>query len=126
MARKTVSRRSRGKPRPPAGVGDYLRELGPMRLFMLLLAIVDIAAAPRPGTEVVMSGWQLWTTLVSPTLAPIIFMVLMLDALMSWVMMTDTKGDVRGRYRRIAWINLLAGAVLLASWMPFFLKMFRG
>ncbi len=126
MARKTVSRRARSKSRPPAGISDYLRELGPMRLFMLLLAIADMAAAPRPGSEIVMSGWQLWTTLVSPTLAPIIFMVLMLDALMSWVMVTDTQGDVRARYRRIAWINLLAGAVLLASWTPFFLKMFRG
>jgi hypothetical protein len=112
---------SRPKQPPRASL---LRELGVLRVALVLMALAVMIGAPKPGTAPVLEGWGLWSTLLTPTLAPILFMVLMLDALMGRVMMTDTEGDVRARFRRIVTVNLVTGIALFLWWMPYFAALF--
>jgi hypothetical protein len=91
-----------------------------MRIILVVIAVIEIVAAPRPGTPPVYSGWEMWPTLLVPTLAPIVFMVLMLDALMGRVMLGSAEGAERERYRRIVIVNLVTGIALLGWWIPYF------
>ena len=98
--------------------------MGTLRVALIALVILDMLASPRPGTAVVYSGWEVITTLILPVLAPILFQVLLLDALMGRVMMSSSKGAERARYRRIVVVNLMFSAALVFWWLPYFLKMF--
>jgi len=98
--------------------------MGVLRVALIALVIVDMLAAPRPGTAVVYNGWELAITLILPVLAPILLQVLLLDALMSRVMMGSAKGAERARYRRILVVNLVFSMALVLWWLPYFLKMF--
>ena len=85
-----------------------------------------IVGAPRPGTPADLDGAALWTTVLFPTLMPIVFMVLMLDALMGRVLLGSARGAERARYRRIVTVNLAVGIFLVLWWVPYFAKLFRG
>jgi len=98
--------------------------MGVLRVVLIALVILDMLAAPRPGTAIVYSGWELVTTMILPVLAPILLQVLLLDALMGRVMMGSAKGAERARYRRIMIVNLAFSAVLVLWWLPYFLKLF--
>ena len=98
--------------------------MGVLRVALIALVILDMLASPRPGTPAVYSGWEMVTTLILPVLAPILFQVLLLDALMGRIMMGSAKGAERARYRRIVTVNLVFSIALLLWWMPYFLKLF--
>ena len=132
MAARPKARSRRRKPasskRPPPAASSLtarLRELGALRVALVLMALAVMIGAPPPGTAPVFNGPGVWNTLLTPTLAPILFMVLMLDALMGRVMMTDTQGAERTRYRRIVTVNLVAGGLLLLWWLPYFAALFK-
>jgi hypothetical protein len=59
------------------------------------------------------------TTLIIPVLAPIFFMLLLLDSLMSSIWLTQTTGEERQRYRLNIIVNLSVVALLLYFWLPF-------
>lgn len=132
-----MKRPARARPRTPAArasgrrpatrnrLSGWLRDLGFMRVGLLLLAAGVMAAAPKPGTAAVVEGTSVLTTLIAPALAPIVFMVLMLDALMGRVMMGSARGAERERYRRILVTNLVAGIFLFLWWTPYFARLFR-
>lgn len=103
----------------------WARSLGALRIALLLLAVLVILWAPKPGTPQILEGRQILSTLIAPALAPIVFMVLMLDALMGKVMSGSARGAERERYRRIVAANLVAGIVLLLWWTPYFVRLFR-
>lgn len=88
-------------------------------------AILDILAAPNPGTPVVYAGWSMATTLIVPVLAPILLQVLLLDALMGRVLLSSNTGAERARYRRIMIVNLAMAAALVVGWTPYFLALGR-
>lgn len=96
------------------------RELGPLRLGLLFFAVLAIVLMPAPGTPAVYSGWPLVRTVLVPVLAPFLFLVLLLDALMARVFLTDAEGAARRRYKTAIIINLLAAAILLIRWLPHF------
>jgi uncharacterized membrane protein len=99
---------------------DFLAALGPLRIALVIAALALIAAAPDPGTRAVFHGFGVITTVIVPATAPILFMVLLLDALMSAVFMQDKQGAERARYRHIAFLNLALAAALVIAWYPFF------
>ena len=122
--RPTTAKKSRVAARPRAQPENLLRQMGVLRVVLIALVILDMLAAPRPGTAAVYSGWEVVTTLILPVLAPILLQVLLLDALMGRVMMSSAKGAERARYRRIMVVNLVFGAALVLWWLPYFLKLF--
>jgi hypothetical protein len=108
-----------------SSISEYLKRLGPLRIVLALAAVVVIVLRPEAGTAVTYAGWDLVVTLLLPVLAPLLFMVIMLDALMSRVMMIEKTGAARGRYRQILWTQLLLGLALLLYWLPYFIAAAR-
>ncbi len=114
----------RSASRPRARSENLLRQMGVLRVVLIALVILDMLAAPRPGTVAVYSGWELVTTLILPVLAPILLQVLLLDALMGRVLMSSAMGAEWARYRRIMVVNLMFSVALVLWWLPYFLKLF--
>jgi len=96
----------------------YLRGLRPMRIALATLAIASMILAPPGGTKIVMEGWQLATTLIIPSLTPLVFFGLLLDSLMGRVRLTDSTGAEATRYRSIVWTDLLLVLGLVIAWYP--------
>ena len=127
MATKTRTasvNKSRAVVRRPAPTQNLLKQLGVLRIVLISISILDMLAAPRPGTAAVYSGWELVPTLILPVLAPILLQVLLLDALMGRVLMSSSKGAERARYRRIMVVNLVFSVALTLWWLPYFMKLF--
>lgn len=124
-SKKQPRHRRAGAPRrqQPSIVAVWLNSLGALRIGLLTLAVLVMVMAPKPGTPVVLEGGQMLSTLIAPALAPIVFMVLMLDALMGRVLMGDARGAERTRYRRIVATNLAAGILLFLWWTPYFVRL---
>ncbi|MFL6655654.1 MAG: hypothetical protein ACJ8KA_12755 [Sulfurifustis sp.] len=97
-----------------------LRELGPLRVALLAAAGVALVLIPAPGTRPVYSGWPLVTTLLIPVAAPLLFLLLLLDALMSRVFLIDAEGLDRQRRKTAIIVNLLAAALLIVRWLPYY------
>ena len=111
-------------PRPPR-IAQRLGELGPLRWSLAVLVLAVLVLAPRAGTLAVMEGWRMFPTLIVPTLAPLVFLVLMLDALMARVHMTSVRGEVLARYRRIVTVDLWLALIVAAYWTPYFIALAR-
>jgi hypothetical protein len=124
--RGTATAKGHSTRKPKPAPYNPLRDLGVMRIVLAIMTIISLLGAPEPGTQVVLSGWEMWPTLIVPVLAPILFMVLMLDALMGRVMMASVEGAARDRYRRIVVLNLVLGVVLAVYWAPYFMAIGKG
>lgn len=98
---------------------NVVKELGLLRIVLILLAILNAFLAPKPGTQVDLTSWHnMITSLVAPAMAPIIFMVLLFDFMMCRIRMSDE--DKRDRFRRIGYIELATAIFLFMMWLPFF------
>lgn len=97
-----------------------MSQLGPMRAVLAGVALALIIFVPAPGTPPVYQGVGLIPTVLVPVLAPILFMVLMLDVLMASVFMIDKRGAARARYRMIQLFNLALAVALVLFWIPYF------
>ncbi len=98
----------------------WVADLGVLRLLLLFVALLGLLLIPAPGTRAVYSGWALATTVLVPVLVPMLFLLLLLDALMARVFMSDTAGAARKRWRTVITINLVVAALLLIRWLPYF------
>ena len=94
--------------------------VGPLRLALIGVALAAVLAFPFATTPPVYRGWAVVSTVVVPVLVPLVFMVLMLDALMGRIFMAEKTGTERARYRVIVMLNLLLALMLLVVWLPFF------
>jgi cell division protein FtsW (lipid II flippase) len=101
-----------------------VRFLGPLRLALLVLALALIVLRPDPGTRAVYGGWAVVPTLIAPILVPNIFMVLLLDAIMSVVFLSSYPQQ-RQRYRRLIAISTIAAGAVFAWWWPYFAHFMR-
>lgn len=106
-------------------VQGLLGQLRPLRAVLILAAIIAILGRPGIGEPVVYSGWGMVTTLLIPVLAPLIFMLLMLDALMGMVWMSEAAGEEKKRLRLVVRVDVIVGLLLLVYWLPFFIALSR-
>ena len=97
--------------------------MGALRLLLLALAAAVIVLIPLSGGGAVYSGWKLVTTVIAPVMAPIVFMVVLLDALMARVFLSEAAPAERGRLKTIIVIDLLAALLIMARWLPYFLSL---
>ena len=131
-------------PRRPVPVREHVLALGALRIALLAAVAVLVASAPfaslDPGAmdaidlaralivenpalgsrDLDLSLGLVWTTLVAPPLAVMVFFVVPLDMLMTRIYMSDKHGAQRARYRRILVVEAAALLVLVAAWAPFF------
>lgn len=101
----------------------WARRLGPLRLTLLAAAALVIVFAPAPGTKAVYQGWALARTVLLPVLAPLVVMLLLLDALMARVFLSEAEGEARLRLRAAVWINLVAALAVVLYWLPYFIAL---
>ena len=101
----------------------FIKDLGALRLILVALGIFIALLSPEPGTSVKLDGWEVFTTLVAPAMAPLAFMVLMFDFMMCRIRMSDEK--VRDKFRKIGLIELVVALFLFLMWLPFFLAIGR-
>ena len=97
-----------------------LRTIGPLRYVLMISAILAFILRPVLGVKLGYDGWEVVPNLLVPVLTPILFMLLLLDAMMAMVYRSDKTGPVRARYLRIALINVVLAIGLLVYWLPFY------
>ena len=102
---------------------QLLIDLKPLRVALILCAVVTVILQPAQGASPVYEGWGVVPTLLMPVLAPLFFMLLMLDALMTSVLRSQASGQEQARYRRVRNTVLVAGILLLLSWLPYFISL---
>ena len=105
---------------PQRALPPILARLGALRVMLLLTILALLFAAPAPGTRPDYHGWGMIPTLILPTLTPIMFMVLLLDVMMSAVFMVDKRGAERARLKYIVLLELLLAVTLMVVWYPYF------
>lgn len=96
-------------------------EFGVLRVVLILAALFSLIFRPVPMLDPTYAGWSMVTQLLLPVMAPIQFMLHMLDSLMGLVLMADKTGAERARYRRIVWAQFIIALALLAYWVPYFI-----
>ena len=97
--------------------------LGALRVGLLLFAASDILVPlvdglARHGSPWPTGGHAPTYVLIASAMAPILFVVLLFDFIMSRVRAADAGAAGSARFRAIGRVELIAMAVLLAYWMP--------
>lgn len=123
LAKNTRSKVTSSSRRPSPGLFQVVARYGVLRALLAVAGLLLVVFATQPGTIPVYAGWPLVVTVLVPVLSPIIFMLLLLDALMSRVWMIDKQGDEYLRLRTAVMINLLLAAGLLLFWAPYYLAL---
>lgn len=123
-------RRSAHASRTHAGVWrsdllDRVARYGVLRSLLALSGFLLFVFATHPGVVPVYSGWAFVPSVLVPVLAPLILMLLLLDALMGRILMSDLQGAARAHRRYAVMINLLLGAGLIMRWLPYYLALGR-
>ncbi len=100
-----------------------LKEMRFLRLLLLFTTLFFNIWVPVAGTHESYEGVDAFFNTVVPSLAPLIFMVLLLDALMSRVMIDgkDELGKIIAR--RNSYISLILAFSLVLFWAKFYLEL---
>jgi hypothetical protein len=99
---------------------DFLKELRALRIIMACTTLLISVSSRFTGTEVYFSGWNMVPTLIIPAIVPILFFVLLLDVLMTWVFRVDAEGSDRIRLGRILIFDISLVVLLVISWAGYF------
>ncbi|BAV34740.1 hypothetical protein SCL_2463 [Sulfuricaulis limicola] len=102
-----------------SGWRQLLSWLGPLRLMLVLSVLALLVLRPAPGTPPVYAGWGMVSTLIAPALVPLVFMVLLLDAIMGGVWLASYPGE-RRRYQTVIGVSLGMALLLTLWWWPYF------
>jgi len=101
----------------------FIQDLRPLRVVMIIFTLIVCVLSRFAGDEVILTGWQVVPTLIAPALAPIVFFVIWLDVLMSWVFKIDAEQTEKQRFVRIITTDLVLVAILSASWFGYFSRL---
>lgn len=103
----------------------FISDIGILRLLLGVSALVAILVVPAPGTRVILHGYQMIGTLILPTMAPLIFLVILLDTLMTRVWMVDSVGAETARLKLIMRFNLVLAILIAIRWYGFFAALWQ-
>jgi hypothetical protein len=101
----------------------YIEDLRLLRIVLICFTLTLAVISRFAGDEIIFSGWKMIPTLIAPALAPIVFFVIWLDFLMSWVFRIDAADVERSRLGRIMVIDLVLVVILTASWFGYFARL---
>lgn len=102
-----------------------LTQMKPLRVVLAIFAILLAVFAADAGTKADYEGYQVLLTLVLPAVTPIIFLVLLLDALMNRVWLIDATEADKPKYRTLIRVDLLLSGLILIRWIPYFIEIWR-
>ena len=102
---------------------NFIRDIGLLRALLYIAALVVIILLPSAGVQVDVEWPLILTTVVVPALAPIIFMVILFDLVMSRVIKKGSGGDQPVLLPNIFWIGLGLALIILLRWLPYLLSL---
>ena len=105
-------------------INSLLTTIGLQRCVLYIISLAIIALSFLAAGETQYDNWRTVPTIVAPTLVPIVFFVLLLDVLMSFIFRADTEAAAGARYNVIITINLVMVCLLVLSWYRFFVGIF--
>ena len=105
--------------------GKLLKQMKPLRVMLALAAFLVVLLAPGAGTQAIYEGFAVITTLVVPALTPLIFLVMLLDALMNRIWLIDSNAENSSKYRNIIRVDLLLALMILIVWAPYFIEIWQ-
>lgn len=97
----------------------------PLRVMLSILALLLCVFVTPADTKAQYEGIYVITTLVLPALTPLIFLVLLLDALMNKVWKVDAVGSDIIKYRNIMRVDLLLATVIFILWIPYYIAIWN-
>ena len=98
-------------------MATFLSEIGAMRVVLLVFTLVVLLFAPFTGADP--EGIGILAAYIVPTIALLLFFVLLLDLTMNRVFMVEQDAATAGVFRRRLRADLIAVARLVAVWGPF-------
>jgi len=98
----------------------FLKELRALRIIMACTTLLVAISSRFTGGEVQFSGWGMVPTLIVPAIVPILFFVILLDVLMTWVFRVDAVAEDRIRLGRILMFDIALVLILVISWASYF------
>ena len=101
---------------------QFTNDVGILRVMLYILMTALVLSAPLALLETHKSGWLMLPTLIAPTIVPMLIFVIPLDVTMCLIQMSS-KVQMRKRYIRIIWLDVISLLVLLLAWTPFFWRL---
>lgn len=97
-----------------------LRNLGPMRLFLIGVALILTVAAFF--TELMLGSGHKALLYVLASLVPIMIFVILFDVMMNRIQIADKKEqpELQGKYRSNARVEIVTIFIMTLAWLPFF------
>ena len=98
-----------------------LKTMGPLRISLYILVLCSFIFTPSNVDHVT----TVYATIAyfMMIFAVIFFMLLMLDAIVSKIFMTEKQGDELKYYRILVWWDIALGIAMLIKWIPFYLNL---
>jgi hypothetical protein len=97
------------------------KSLGFLRISLLVIGVINSFLSPKPGTPISHEGLEVIPTLIAPSAAPIIIMVILFDVLMSKIRASDSTGEENKKFKSIMWTELAVVAFMIMAWLPYFM-----
>ena len=103
-------------------ISQRILAMGMLRILLLALAMLLGVLMPFADVSLPPHGWGLLFGTVLPAAVPMVIMVLMLDLLMCLVLKNDAALARRRELNFAVGAHLLFIGLLLAMWLPVFLR----
>lgn len=100
-----------------------LASFGLLRIKLYTLALIVIVFTPVAGTPADYQWPGIVESVVLPALAPIVFMVILFDTVMSKVVASGADDEQRIRANNICFTGLGLGLIILFRWLPYLLTL---
>lgn len=104
------------------GIAGVIQKLGELRTALVSMAIFSLIMVPLADPSIRYDTIGVVPDVITPVVSVILVFVLLLDALMSRVFMSQHEGAVRERFRFIIRIELILTVAMLLGWIPFMIK----
>ena len=102
---------------------SLIRDIGLLRAMLYVAGVFVIIFSPAPGMRVDVEWPAVLTTMVVPALAPLIFMVISFDLIMSRVVDKGSSENRATPLPKFFWIGLGLALIILVRWLPYLLSL---
>ena len=96
--------------------------LGVLRLLLMTVALVIIAAAPFADGSSHLHDWRLLPSVVAPSVMMMLVFAIPLDITMARIFMADADAAEMRRLKFIIRTEIAVYLVLIGAWLPFMVR----
>ena len=98
-----------------------IHQIGLLRLMLYVAGLLVIIFLPQPGAQTSVEWPAILTTVVVPALAPMLFMVILFDLVVSKVVNKGKDNPIPPA--KFFWVGLAIALVILLKWLPYLLSL---